>query len=252
MSIAILAHGSDLRDPDRHSAIDRWSPYRDETWGILTSLREGSARFRALIERVGAPVFVTTPDLLLDWPTAQWAPLVIDVDRWRSDSPVLLRSRPVVVHAPTNRMIKGTDLIEPVLDGLHREGAIEYRRLEAIRSEDMPLHFRGADIVIDQVRLGAYGSVSVEAMAAGRLTIAHVHDRTVESIRRITGETVPIVRATPEVLERRLRDVIDRPDRARVIAERGPAFVRTVHDGRLTAEVIAESFLREDRRRLSS
>lgn len=244
LQVAHLAHGSDLRLPSRHRAIDEWSPLRVEEWDAVPALEVQALAYRELLRATGAPVFVTTPDLLLDWPDARWAPLVIEIDRWVTTAPVLAADPLVVAHAPTSRIIKGTDLIEPTLRVLEREGVIEYRRFEGIPADRMPQHFADADIVLDQFRMGIYSAVAVEGMAAGRLVVAHLHDHTVAAVRSVTGVELPIVAATPATLESRLREIA--ADRARFarLATSGPAFVRAVHDGDLTARIIERTHLR--------
>lgn len=242
--IAHLAHGSELRQPDRHREIDEWSPFREEGWDAIPTLTERSAAYRRLLTETEAPVFVTTPDLLLDWPGAHWTPLVVDPELWATDEPALLRPRLVVAHAPTNRVVKGTDLIEPVMRRLDSEGVIEYRRFEGVPAERMPENFAAADVVLDQFRMGIYSAVSVEAMAAGRLVIAHLHEHTVDAVLNRTGLRLPMVSATPATLEDRLRGIARDREGAMATAAEGPAFARAVHDGRLTAETIDRVLLR--------
>lgn len=238
LQVAHLAHGSDLRLPSRHRALDEWSPLRAEEWDVVPALERQALAYRELLRATDAPVFVTTPDLLLDWPDAWWAPLVVEVDRWATTTPVLAGDRLVVAHAPTSRVIKGTDLIEPTLRALEREGLIEYRQFEGVPSSQLPAEFARADIVLDQFRMGIYSAVSVEAMAAGRLVMAHLHEHTIATARAISGLELPIVPVTPATLERRLRAVFADPSRFDSIAAAGPEFARTVHDGRVTADVI--------------
>ena len=242
--VAHLAHGSELRQPDRHRRLDEWSPFRDADWDAVPALTVRSAAYRRLLAETGAPVFVTTPDLLLDWPEAHWSPLVVDLDRWAAETPVLERDRPVVAHAPTNRVVKGTDLIEPTLRALEREGLIEYRRFEGVPSSRLPEEFARADIVLDQFRMGIYSAVSVEGMAAGRLVMAHLHEHTISAARTASGLEPPIVSATPASLERRLREIVADRSTFAALAVRGPSFARAVHDGCLTASTIDREHLR--------
>lgn len=242
VSVAHLAHGSELRSPQRHRNYE-WSPFRDDGWSDVAKLSERSAAYRALLERTGGAVFVTTPDLLFDAPFAHWAPLVVDPERWATSAPVLERARPVVAHAPTNRTIKGTDLIEPMLTRLDEEGLIEYRRIEGVPSTEIPGLFAHADIVLDQFRMGIYSAVAVEAMAAGRLVMAYLHDTTIDAVHRATGRRAPIVNATPVTLERQIREAISERATAAALASTGPDFVRAVHDGAFTAGVIESWFI---------
>lgn len=242
VTIAHLSHGSDLRSPRLHREIDEWSPFLDTDWADLAALQDGADRFQALIDSTGAPVLVTTPELLRDRPDAHWMPVIVDPDPWRTDTPPLERARPVILHAPTNRRIKGTDLLEPTLTRMHQAGLIEYRPLQGVPASDMPRHIVEADIVLDQFRLGIYSVASVEAMAAGRVVVAHLHEDVVAAVREATGEEPPIVTATPASLEEALLGMLDDRDSARAVAGRGPAFARRVHDGTMSAEVVARAF----------
>lgn len=239
IGVGMVCHGTDIRLPSRHAQLDEWSPFRSAPAEWVDRL-ETRARFHhGVLDRAGAPVFVSTPEMLLDRPGSTWLPIVVDPSRWATDTPVLERDRPIVLHAPTNPLVKGTALIEPVLTPLHDSGDIAYQRVIAVPSAQMPALYAQSDIVLEQFALGMYSVTAVEAMAAGRLVIAHVHDQVREHVRAATGREVPIVEATPDTLADVLRDVHERRDHYRRIAASGPAFVQAVHDGGLSARVLA-------------
>lgn len=243
--VGMVSHGTDLRSPRRHAQIDRWSPFRDADPEWVNRLERRAARNREIFERSGLPTFVATPELLEDCPAAQWLPNVVDPVRWENREEVLTTDRPVVLHAPTNPAVKGTALIEPALDELTAEGVIDYQRILRVPAAEMPGRFATADIVLDQFALGIYSTTSIEAMAAGRLVFAHLHSQVRDHIVAVTGLEPPIVEATPDSLEDLLRDVRERPEHYRAIARRGPAYVRSVHDGALSARVLAPFLGRE-------
>ena len=243
LQVAFHAHGSELRLPSRHRELDEWSPFHvtgDAALDAETArLEAGALRFREQLARAEVPLFVSTPELLLDAPSATWLPLVIDPGRWATDAPVLQRDVLRVVHAPTNPHLKGTALIEPVLESLVEEGLIDYRRWEGVPSSDMPASVAEADVVLEQFRIGTYSAVAVESMAAGRLVIAHVHEQVRAVVRKSTGLELPIVEATPASLDAVLRDVaLHRETYARIAAS-GPEFVATVHDGAMSSRALA-------------
>ena len=238
--VAMLSHGSDLRLPSRHREIDEWSPFHEPEWEMIPRLEEQAQKHRELLSRVGAPVFVSTPDLLLDWPTAHWIPVVIDPKTWETHEPPLLRDRPIVVHAPTNPIIKGSEHIAPAMQRLHDRGLIDFRRIEGVPAAEMPALYRGADIVLDQFRIGNYGTASIEALAAGRVVIAHVHEQVRDHVRAGYGKEIPIVQATIASLEAVILDILERRDHYRAVAASGPDFVRGLHDGTAAAEVLRD------------
>lgn len=238
VQVGFVCHGTDIRLPSRHAQLDEWSPFRDVSADWVARL-ESRARFnQGILDRAGAPVFVSTPEMLLDRPGATWLPIVVDPAPWRTASHLLEREVPVVLHAPTNPQVKGTALIEPVLEALDREGAVSYRRVVRVPSAEMPGLYAESDVVLEQFALGMYSVTAVEAMAAGRLVIGHVHAQVREHVREVTGLDVPVVEATPATLEAVLRDVVARRDHYRQIAARGPAFAAAVHDGALSARVL--------------
>ncbi|MCD2444068.1 hypothetical protein LQ757_17430 [Agromyces sp. SYSU K20354] len=238
--VALLWHGSDIRLPSRHAASDPDSPFLHDRYPETDRLEEIAQRNRALIAESGLPVFVSTPDLLEHVPGASWLPVVVDVDGWAdaATEPALERRRPVVVHAPSNAGLKGSDLIADTVRRLEAEGIIEYREVRGVAAEQMPAVYGTADIVLDQFALGIYGVAACEALAAGRVVVSHVAEFTRETVRERTELELPIVEARADGLEVVLRDVVAERERYRAVAATGPAFVRAVHDGRRSAQAL--------------
>ena len=238
--VAALCHGTELRLPSRHKEIDQWSPFNDESWALIPGFEAKALATRQVLSDTGVPVFVSTPELLLDWPAAQWLPIVIDVERWAQADAPLQHAVLRVVHAPSKDMVKGTHLIDDTMRRLHEEGVVDYRVVRGIPAADMPAVIGDSDIVIDQFRIGTYGTAAIEAMAAGRLVISHVHDQVRDHVRTVSGRELPTLEATPDTLEATIRDVAAHRDRYRAPALAGPEFVRELHDGRLSSRVLAD------------
>lgn len=248
VDVAYIAHGTDVRLPSRHVAQHAWSHYADPS--IYAPRAEVlAARNIELVSTSGRPVFVSTPDLLDDLPDAFWCPVVVDIGRWsadRAERPGPLR----VAHAPSVGAVKGTELILPALERLRDEGAIEVEIVLGRPTAEMPAVFAEADVVIDQMRIGSYGVAACEAMAAGCVVVGHVSDHVRERVADVTARDLPIVEATPDTIERVLRDLASRADLA---AERaaGVEFAQAVHDGTLSARVLLDEWIRPpaDRKR---
>ncbi|WP_169079687.1 hypothetical protein [Microcella alkalica] len=236
--VAMLCHGSDIRLPSRHAALEADSPFADPQHASTRRLERAAMQNAALLDRLQLPVFVSTPDLLLDVPRATWLPVVIQPERWHTDAAPFERERPVVVHAPSSGWLKGTDLIDETMSRLHDEGLIEYRRLRGLPHSAMREAYGSADVVLDQFRLGGYGVAAVEALAAGRLVIGWVTDQVRRSVRDTTGRELPIVSVRASRLESSIRSLLADREAARARAAAGPAFVRAVHDGTLSASVL--------------
>lgn len=237
---ALMFHGSDIRPPGAHAAASPWSPFREAS-GRTRALAQVAAANAERAASLGVPVFVSTPDLLRWQPDAVWCPVVVDVDAWAQPEPSVrpVGEVPVVVHAPSQRWLKGTDRFEKMLRRLDAEGVIAYREVTGVPHAAMPEFYRGADIVLDQFVLGIYGVAACEAMAAGRLVISHVDALTRATVEERTGLELPVHEATLETLEAELRRAVADPGAFERERAAGPAFVAAVHDGRRSAQALA-------------
>jgi hypothetical protein len=233
VNVGVVCHGSEIRRPSYHLATYPFSPFFGD-WEGLAELRQRTDRNRALLHALNVPVFVSTPDLLDDVPHARWLPVVVDEADLEPAPPPFQRDVPVVLHLPSSRRLKGTSSIDAVGKRLADEGLVEYRRPHDVQASSVAELVRGVDVVIEQVVIGSYGVLACQAMAAGRLTVGHVHDR----VRRRVGRPVPILEATPETLEAVMRSVLADSTAAIDLAASGPGFVRDLHDGRMSARVL--------------
>lgn len=241
--IGIVGHGTDVRLPSTHMAADEWSYFHNDIWVPASLLEPSVAENLKLIADLGLPTFVSTAGLLVDIPDAHFIGVVVDPDKWANDIPPLTRERLKVVHAPTNPNLKGTTDIAPVARRLHDEGIIEYIELTGIPNDRMPAVFADADVVLDQFRTADYGVGACETMAAGRVVLAHVSDQVRSEVETHAGMALPIVQTTIDTVEGILRDIAARKDHYRQVAAAGPEFVRRLHNGDFSREVLMRHFI---------
>ena len=242
IKVALLAHGSDVRVPSYHNRLEPWSPFPDLESKYAATLERHARATMDLYTGYSGPVFVSTAALLSFVPNATWCPVVVDVPVWANEHAVMVRDRPIVVHAPSRSVLKGSHLIDPLLDEMCRRGVIEYRRVENVEPADMPALYMDADIVVDLVGTANYGAAACEAMAAGRIVVSHVSELVRGSVRERTGLELPIVEATPNTIVDVVARLMEDRDEARRIGALGSAFVGAVHDGRQSVKAF-EPFL---------
>lgn len=246
-SVAFVCHGSDIRSPEKHRRTTNFSPYGGS---VAQDRRQQSRvdRTRAFLESTGAPVFVSTPDLLNDYPNGIWLPVVVDFEYWSGlrglASESRIRPTPIVLHAPSRAAIKGTDLILPHAEALAADNRILYRQVSGVTNEEAAQMIAKADIVLDQFRLGSYGVAACESMAAGKVVIGHVTEQVRRHVASFSGMDLPIVEATADSLSDVLSHLLRNPELMRDIAARGPEFVRRVHSGASSAAILEEHWLR--------
>lgn len=244
--VAYVTHGSDARIPSLHAAREPWHSYDALPEGQLYQLELDARRNVEIYNAFEGVVFVSTPGLLDFVPDGVWLPVVIDVDQWATDEPPLQGGQPVVMHVPSSNQ-KGSHLIDPALRRMHEDGGIEYLRAQGVPHAQMPDLCRSADIMVEQFGIADYSVAACEAMAAGRVVVSRVADAVRERVLRDTGLELPIVEANPETLEQVIADLVADPEGARAIAKRGVEFVRAVHDGRRSGEVLGGWLSASDR-----
>lgn len=237
IALGLVFHGSDIRDPARHRELEPFSPFHDRDHPLVSTLQARTSHLAGLVREFPGPKFVTTCDLFDYVPDARWLPLTIDRAEWDDTPAPFPRGRmPVVLHAPTSAFLKGSDAVDNACSRLAAAGRITYLRLTTASRAEFVEHVRAADIVVDQLRLGDYGMTAVEAMAAGRVVIAHVADR----VRARLPERVPVAQATPPEFETVLKGLLDDIPGSTELALSGREYARQWHDGTRAAAVLAE------------
>lgn len=189
---------------------------------------------------------VSTIDLLRHGPpgTLHWLPSAYDVDelldfgqRNRREPDGRIR----IVHAPTNRSLKGTDVFLAAIAELQAEGLpIDLVMVEGRTWQECLEEKARADIVFDQITLG-YGCNSIEAWAMGIPVIGGADEWTIRRMRKEFGET-PFLNATAKSLKAQLKRLTKSADLRAEYAERGLAHVRRYHDERPALARLAELY----------
>jgi glycosyltransferase involved in cell wall biosynthesis len=179
--------------------------------------------------------FISTPDLIESAPRAEHLPVAADLADYACAPP---RGAPkLVVHAPTNRLIKGTRYVARAFEALGpRFPAVRFVIAEQLPWRDLVALLAEADVVVDQVFMGWYGMVAVEAMALGKPVLCHIR----ADFEPRLGDC-PILRCTLEDLPSRLALVLGGTDRA-ALGEQGRAYVERVHAAPVIAARLVERY----------
>jgi len=148
------------------------------------------------------------------------------------------RERPVVVHAPSNRVRKGTEL---VIDAC-RELGVELEIVEGLHHTEARKRYERADIVVDQLNAGWYGLFAIEAMALGKPVVTALHEEAVARTEEALGIEVPIVNTSKETLVETLRPLVESPEERRRIGAASRQYVEQVHDVNRNANRLLEIY----------
>jgi hypothetical protein len=245
VAIFVTFQGDDVRQADVSRARDAWSPARELE---PTAVEHGMDRARRIVarrfDRAADGIYYLNPDLARVLPPrAMFTPYAhVDPRSWRP-VPHAPNPRPLVVHAPTARAIKGTHHVLAALDALRTEGLeFDLELVEGRTQAEARAIYARADLVVDQIMLGWYGGLAVESMALGVPVIAHIRASDLDRVPRDFGRELPIIDATPATIREVLRTWLrERRDELPEQGRRGRAFVERWHDPlRVAASVVAD------------
>ncbi|WP_158737181.1 glycosyltransferase family 1 protein [Alteribacillus sp. YIM 98480] len=121
--------------------------------------------------------------------------------------PNIHNKKPLVVHAPTHRNVKGTEYIIKAVQNLKKVIKFDFVLIENMTNDQALTWYKKADIVVDQLRLGIYGTVSIESMLFGKPVISFIR----EDLKYKYPPGLPVISATPHTIEKELYNLIKNP-----------------------------------------
>ena len=156
--------------------------------------------------------------------------LAFDLDYWKSFKSDIPRdpNKIYIIHAPTDRKLKGTSYIIDAVNKLKDEGyPIELILLEGCSIKKVKNWLNVSDIAIDQLISGCYGKFASEAMAMAKPTICYIDEKIKAQVNYEIDP--PIVNSNPSTIYQNLKQLIENPDLRRDIGLKSRAYMEAIH-----------------------
>ena len=132
---------------------------------------------------------------------------------------------PIVVHAPSDRGVKGTNFIMAAVDHLQQEGVeFKFKLIENMSNADVRQLLADSDIVVDQLFSHSVATLALEAMACGNVVLA----RFTPTYSLIPSDC-PVVNVNKDTLVEQLRNILLDRDLRRKLAHEGRRYVEKYH-----------------------
>jgi glycosyltransferase involved in cell wall biosynthesis len=245
--IVVTYQGDDARQVDycrAHYAIS-YASHLDRA--AFSSKDDGIKRKSiAVFARYADRIFANNPDLLAVLPSsANFQPYAsVDLDEWRPRTPPSSDGPVRIIHAPTDRMRKGTEFVIAAVQKLQRDGIpLTFSLVEnRLRCEAREV-YEDADLLIDQLLVGWYGGVSLEFMALGKPVVCYIRDSDLVHIPPAMRRELPVISATPSDLYQVLRSLLtERRHRLPELGARARRFAERWHDPRAIASEMMRTY----------
>lgn len=227
-------HGSEVRMPSLESARNPYyTPHPAETDAgaeRLMSRWSAIAGGHAIICDPALSVFVER-----HFQHVHVAGQRIEVARYAPAPPAPDTNKPLVVaHAPSDTGLKGTAFVRRAVAKVR-----EFQYVEVIgRSHAEAVQaLRRADLVVDQLCLGSFGVVTLEAMSLGKPVICYLLPEYAASL-----PGCPIINANPETILEVLRAAAERRTELHDRGLASRAYVERHHDVTMAARRLVSAY----------
>ena len=195
-----------------------------------------------------------TGDYTVAHPDAVWTYNCIDLDFWkplpieqipkefhiRKETPDTL----LIYHSFANDAIrgdiKGTTETKSAVERLKLEGhKLQFIYFNDVDFRDLRFYQMQADIVVEQLKCGSYGSTAVECMSLGKPVVTYMRD----DVLAREPEHSPVINANPETIYNVLKRLIEDEEIRVEIGRASRAFVERCHDHRKVAAHLENHYL---------
>lgn len=137
-----------------------------------------------------------------------------------------LNGKITITHLPSQREFKGSSIIAHEVNKLKESNSgIDFKLYENKKMQEIRDFIQCSDIIIDQIRIGTHGIVTVEAFSMGRPVICYIR----EDLKDKYPRDLPIINANPDNLYEVLSELISSRENINKIADESRAYFKKYH-----------------------
>jgi glycosyltransferase involved in cell wall biosynthesis len=183
-------NGCDIRQKDVTENAYSTSACQSDTCynGICNNIKTSEYKRKKInkIKKYADHLFFLNPDLGKFLPeNATFLPYTIAAWDKIKEAEYKIKDKIYIAHAPTDRSVKGTDIIINAVNKLSKKYPIELVLIENVPNEELLKRISMCHLLIDQIRIGRYGALSVEAMKMGVPVAVFIRD---EDLKYVDGK----------------------------------------------------------------
>lgn len=191
-------------------------------------------------------IFSVNPDIMHFLPdSATFLPYAIS--NWKDLERVdkTIDKKITIVHSPTSRVYKGSEYILHALEKLQKKYKnVDVKIIENIPNKEAIAIYREADLVVDQVLIGWYGSFAVEVMKMGKPVAVFIREKDLRYIPENMKNDLKdaVINISPFDIEDKLSMYIENPVLLREKSDAGLDYVNRWHDPLFVAGIAKEVY----------
>jgi len=240
MNKQIYVHyrGSDLLSENYYKSI---LSLNHENKNLNFSSRKQLKNYN-IFKKYSDNIFVSTPNLLEVAKQSTIIPQIIDLVYDTENNILKKRKKEIhILHAPTDRRKKGTNIIIDAIQKLKNDGYnIKLEIIENIKSSDVLEYYKKCDFCIDQLLLGWYGKVTLELLSLQKPVFVNINKKYLKYF-----DDIPVVNVKPENLYEKLKYHLDNPNELKDLSLKGPDYVRKYHSPEKVVEKLLNVYAKK-------
>lgn len=160
----------------------------------------------------------------------------VEVARYQPHPPAQQNKRPLIVHAPSDPVAKGTAYVRNAVKQLGR--TVNYIEVTNATNARVADALADADLVVDHLCMASYGVLAIEAMSMAKPVVCYLLP---DYFRRLPANC-PIIKADPCTITDVLACSIDDPGHLRDVGLASRAYVEQNHDIAVVARRLMEIY----------
>ena len=139
-----------------------------------------------------------------------------------------------IAHAPSQRGAKGTNDIISIIEKINNDfpDKIEFILIEGMKNSEAIKIYEQTDILIDQIFIGWYGALSVEAMKAGCAVMVYIREEDLQYIPSVMHEDIKrtFINCNKLNLYDKIVEIIENPEILYKYSKYSLEYVHTWHN----------------------
>jgi hypothetical protein len=199
------------------------------------------------ISRIASAITSVNPDLLHMLPSRSlFIPYChTEVQNQNNNSASAKSGHLRILHAPSHRAAKGSDLIVKTIEGLQSEG----HKIELVLLENIPHEFIGkaiddCDLLIDQLYAGWYGGIGVEALCRAKPVMTYIRESDLKFVDSQMQIELPLISVDAKHLSFEMRNYMSmNEEELSSLQQRSLSFATKWHDRHQIARIYASLYV---------
>lgn len=218
--------------------------------GLCNSGQQDEYRRQGLkkMKQYASHIWALNPDLMRFLPPekSSFLPYALEIKATDSFSIPKFNKKLSIIHAPTDRAVKGSLFIFEAMDKLQKTHGpdFEFHIIENIPHAQALKIYAEADLVIDQLLVGWYGGFAIECMKMGKPVISRVAEEDLLHLPTQMAKDVreAVISADPYSIHTVLQRCIEDRSYLKQQAQNAFEYVSKWHDSKYVASLTSQAY----------